>query len=79
MRITEGEINVRLTGEEQEALSVLSQMQELTPEKVMIQALRLYQLVTMGCAKVEFPKDEDEVDMLEVPDNYEGLTSFNRR
>jgi hypothetical protein len=23
--------------------------------------------------------DEEEIDMLEVPDSYEGLTSFNRR
>jgi hypothetical protein len=45
-------VNVPLTDKERQALDELAQVQELTPERVMIQALRLYQLVTMGGAKV---------------------------
>jgi hypothetical protein len=50
-------INVPLTDEEQQALDELSRLQELGPERVMLQALRLYQLVTVGGAEVVMPQN----------------------
>lgn len=48
-------INVPLTNREQQAIDELSQTQELSPERIMLQALRLYQLVVTGNAKVVYP------------------------
>jgi hypothetical protein len=49
---------VPLSAKEVQVLEELSRLQELAPERVMIQALRLYQLVTVGGAKVVLPEDE---------------------
>lgn len=53
------EIRVPLTEKENAALIDLSKRQELSPERVMIQALRLYQFVALGRATVTMPEDEN--------------------
>lgn len=54
-------VHVPLTDREQQALNELAQMQELSPARVMLQALRLYQLVTVGGAEVVWPLEEREI------------------
>ena len=55
---TQNQITIIITDDEQKALDQLASMQELTANGVMRQALRLYQLVTLGEAKVVFPSAE---------------------
>lgn len=50
-------INVPVTDEEQRAIYEMADLLSLTPDRVMIQALRVYQLVTLGGGKVTMPSD----------------------
>lgn len=52
MTTTGTSITVPLTGQEWKALDELAQKQDISPARVMVQALRLYQAVTLGHLKI---------------------------
>lgn len=48
-------INVPITDNERQAIGEMANRLELPPDRVMIQALRIYQMVVIGGAKVTMP------------------------
>lgn len=58
-------VTVWLTEGEEYALKELVKAQELTPARVMVQGLRLYQLLVMGGAVLEFPPNKKAKTMEE--------------